>query len=171
MGCRRYANYKYKKNNFFLEDKNLVYNLKRKICKRCGKKNTYVTNSTACPYCGYFISKDNNDGFYAQIIKSFWTHEPWEYFKVVVKDKSVMGDYICLHGFVPQNELPFNLRNKIPENEIWIESGIDKTKDLTAILVHELAERLSMKLLKIDYDEAHEEIADPSEESVRDFSK
>jgi len=59
----------------------------------------------------------------------------------------------------------------IPENEIWIESGIDKTKDLTAILVHELAERLSMKLLKIDYDEAHEEIADPSEESVRDFSK
>ena len=41
-------------------------------------------------------------------------------FKVKIKPKSVMGDYIALHGLVPGNELPKRLRGKIPKNEVWI---------------------------------------------------
>jgi hypothetical protein len=45
-------------------------------------------------------------------------------FVVKVKPRSVMGDYIALHGLVPQNELPLNLRHKIPADEIWIREDI-----------------------------------------------
>jgi len=45
-------------------------------------------------------------------------------FFVKVKPRSIMGDYIAFHGLVPQNELPKNLRYKIPENEIWIRKDV-----------------------------------------------
>jgi hypothetical protein len=45
-------------------------------------------------------------------------------FKVVVKPRSVMGDYIALHGLLPQNELPESLRHKIPEDEIWMREDV-----------------------------------------------
>ena len=45
-------------------------------------------------------------------------------FTVVVKPRSVMGDYIALHGLCPQNELPENLRGKIPEDEIWMRQDV-----------------------------------------------
>ena len=45
-------------------------------------------------------------------------------FKVVVKPRSVMGDYIALHGLCPQNELPENMRGKIPEDEIWMRQDV-----------------------------------------------
>jgi hypothetical protein len=52
--------------------------------------------------------------------------------KVKVKSRKVMGDYICLHGLVPKQELPKKLRGKIPKKEIWMreqttnENGIRK---------------------------------------------
>jgi len=45
-------------------------------------------------------------------------------FKVVVKPASVMGDYIALHGLLPENELPYRFRHKIPKHEIWIRSDV-----------------------------------------------
>jgi hypothetical protein len=49
-------------------------------------------------------------------------------FKVVVKPRSVMGDYIALHGLCPQNELPENMRGKIPEDEIWMRQDVMMTQ-------------------------------------------
>jgi len=87
-----------------------------------------------------------------------WTHEPWEYFKVIVKDRSEMGDYICLHGFVPQNELPFNLRNKIPENEIWMRDDIyNDPPRRKEILTHEYVELDLMITYSMTYKDAHNE--------------
>ncbi len=92
-----------------------------------------------------------------QIIKSVWTHEPWLFFKVIVKSNEEMGDYIALHGLVPQNELPMHLRYKIPENEIWIRENvyadIERRK---SILAHEYAELDLMITHGISYKEAHE---------------
>jgi hypothetical protein len=90
-------------------------------------------------------------------------------FYVKVKPRSVMGDYIALHGLVPENELPVRLRHKIPEDEIWIrkdvyddpkrrerilqghekfEIGLMETRDLTYKQAHRRAE-LHEKLFKI----------------------
>jgi|GEM_PF-1407797 len=91
-----------------------------------------------------------------QIIKSVWTHEPWLYFKVIVKSVEEMGEYIALHGLVPQNELPLNLRYKIPENEIWIRENVyadfERRK---SILAHEYAELDLMVTKGLSYKEAH----------------
>ncbi len=91
-----------------------------------------------------------------QIIKSVWTHEPWLYFKVIVKSVEEMGDYIALHGLVPQNELPVSLRYKIPENEIWIRENVyadfERRK---SILAHEYAELDLMVTKGLSYKEAH----------------
>ena len=38
-----------------------------------------------------------------------------------------MGDYIALHGLVPENDLPAHLRHKIPEDEIWIRKDVYDT--------------------------------------------
>jgi len=93
-----------------------------------------------------------------QIIKSVWTHEPWLFFKVVVKSNEEMGDYIALHGLVPQNELPLHLRYKIPENEIWIRENVyADTKRRKSILAHEYAELDLMVTKGISYKEAHEQ--------------
>lgn len=94
---------------------------------------------------------------YQQIIKTVWTHEPWLYFKVIVKSKEVMGDYIALHGLVPQNEIPLHLRNKIPENEIWIRENVYADPERRkSILAHEYAELDLMITHGITYKEAHE---------------
>lgn len=94
---------------------------------------------------------------YQQIIKTVWTHEPWLYFKVIVKSNEVMGDYIALHGLVPQNEIPLHLRNKIPENEIWIRENVYADPERRkSILAHEYAELDLMITHGITYKEAHE---------------
>jgi hypothetical protein len=93
-----------------------------------------------------------------QIIKSVWTHEPWLFFKVVVKSNEEMGEYIALHGLVPQNELPLHLRYKIPENEIWIRENVYiDSERRKSILAHEYAELDLMITHGITYKEAHEQ--------------
>jgi hypothetical protein len=93
-----------------------------------------------------------------QIIKSVWTHEPWLFFKVVVKSNEEMGEYIALHGLVPQNELPLHLRYKIPENEIWIRENVYADSERRkSILAHEYAELDLMITHGITYKEAHEQ--------------
>ena len=101
---------------------------------------------------------DTQKAICQQIIKSVWTHEPWLYFKVIVKSVEEMGDYIALHGLVPQNELPVHLRYKIPENEIWIRENvyadIERRK---SILAHEYAELDLMITHGMSYKEAHQQ--------------
>lgn len=93
-----------------------------------------------------------------QIIKSVWTHEPWLFFKVVIKSNEEMGDYIALHGLVPQNELPMHLRYKIPVNEIWIRENIyNDIERRRSILAHEYAELDLMVTKGISYKEAHKQ--------------
>jgi len=93
-----------------------------------------------------------------QIIRSVWTHEPWLYFKVIVKSNEEMGEYIALHGLVPQNELPLQLRYKIPENEIWIRENVYADSERRkSILAHEYAELDLMVTRGIGYKEAHEQ--------------
>lgn len=104
----------------------------------------------------YKQKKDSEYAYYTQIIKSVWTHEPEKYFKVVRKSTEVMGEYIALHGFVPQNELPVHLRNKIPENEIWMREEIyDNLERRKRILTHEFVELDLMITYSISYKEAH----------------
>jgi len=95
--------------------------------------------------------------YYQEVIKSCWTHEPWLYFKVIVKSNEEMGEYIALHGLVPQNELPVHLRYKIPENEIWIRENVYADIDRRrSILAHEYAELDLMISQALTYKEAHE---------------
>ncbi len=69
-----------------------------------------------------------------------------------------MGDYIALHGLVPQNELPLHLRYKIPENEIWIRENVYADAERRkSILAHEYAELDLMVTKGISYKEAHEQ--------------
>ncbi len=98
-------------------------------------------------------------------------------FIVKVKPASVMGEYIALHGLVPQNELPEHLRYQIPEDEIWIredvyddpirreqilnghekfELGLMETKGLTYKQAHRIAE-LHEQVYKIEEELAHME--------------
>ena len=78
-------------------------------------------------------------------------------FKVVVKPRSVMGDYIALHGLLPQNELPENLRYKIPEDEIWMREDVfDDPKRRELILQgHEKYELALMETDGLTYKQAH----------------
>lgn len=95
--------------------------------------------------------------YYQEVIKSCWTHEPWLYFKVIVKSNEEMGEYIALHGLVPQNELPVPLRHKIPENEIWIRENVyADIERRRSILAHEYAELDLMISQALTYKEAHE---------------
>lgn len=76
--------------------------------------------------------------------------------KVRVKPNSVMGDYICLHWLVPNNELPKRFRNKIPKNEIWIRKDIwDNPLRRNATLLHEEAELERMVNGHLTYKQAH----------------
>jgi len=98
----------------------------------------------------------NEKVFYREVIKSCWTHEPWLYFKVIVKSNEDMGEYIALHGLVPQNELPVHFRYKIPENEIWIRENVyADIERRRSILAHEYAELDLMISYAMSYKEAH----------------
>jgi hemerythrin len=68
-----------------------------------------------------------------------------------------MGDYIALHGLVPQNELPENLRHKIPENEVWIRKDVyDNPRRRERILQdHEKFELELMETRGFSYKQAH----------------
>jgi len=79
-------------------------------------------------------------------------------FFVKVKPRSVMGDYIALHGLLPENELPVSLRHKIPENEIWIRKNVyDDPKRRERILQgHEKFELELMETKGLTYKKAHE---------------
>ena len=74
-----------------------------------------------------------------------------------VKPQSVMGDYIALHGLLPENELPVSLRHKIPENEIWIRKNVyDDPKRRERILQgHEKFELKLMETKGLTYKQAH----------------
>ena len=78
-------------------------------------------------------------------------------FKVVVKPISVMHDYIALHGLCPQNELPENMRYKIPEDEIWMRQDVyDNPKRRERILQgHEKYELSLMETKGLTYKQAH----------------
>jgi hypothetical protein len=78
-------------------------------------------------------------------------------FIVKVKPQSVMGDYIALHGLLPENELPVRLRHKIPENEIWIRKNVyDDPKRRERILQgHEKFELELMETRGLTYKQAH----------------
>jgi len=78
-------------------------------------------------------------------------------FTVVVKPRSVMGDYIALHGLCPQNELPLNMRGKIPENEIWMRQDVfENPKRRERILQgHEKYELSLMETKGLTYKQAH----------------
>jgi hypothetical protein len=78
-------------------------------------------------------------------------------FKVVVKPRSVMGDYIALHGLCPQNELPENMRGKIHEDEIWMRQDVyDDPKRRERILQgHEKYELTLMETEGLTYKQAH----------------
>lgn len=43
----------------------------------------------------------------------------------------------------------------IPAAEVWVEAGITDPADRAATVVHELAERVAMRDLGLDYDAAH----------------
>jgi hypothetical protein len=77
-------------------------------------------------------------------------------FKVVPKPRSIFGDYVALHGFLTDRDLPHNLRKgKIPRYEIWMREDIynDKIKrNLT--LIHEEAE-LKRMMCGMKYKDAH----------------
>ncbi len=68
-----------------------------------------------------------------------------------------MGDYIALHGLVPQNELPLNLRHKIPEDEIWIREDIynDPERRERVLQGHEKFELGLMETKRLTYKDAH----------------
>lgn len=67
-----------------------------------------------------------------------------------------MGDYIALHGKVPQNELPEHLRGKIPEDEIWIRRNVYNDKQRrNKILDHEECELNLMIKEDMTYKKAH----------------
>jgi len=80
-----------------------------------------------------------------------------KHFKVKIKPRSVMGDYIALHGLVPNNELPKKLRNKIPKNEVWIRKDcfVDHPIRQRRLLTHENHELGLMQNKGLTYKKAH----------------
>lgn len=78
-------------------------------------------------------------------------------FTVKVKPREVMGEYIALHGLVPQNELPEHLRHKIPEDEIWIREDVyeDPKRRDQILQGHEKYELALMETKGLTYKQAH----------------
>lgn len=67
-----------------------------------------------------------------------------------------MGEYIALHGLVPNNELPEHLHWKIPSNEIWIRRNVyDDKQRRNKILDHEECELNLMINQDMTYKKAH----------------
>jgi hypothetical protein len=126
------------------------------------EKKERKQDSSDLPSTSVNVTSESQGGvkdktYYLEVIKNCWTHEPWLYFKIVVKSIEEMGDYIALHGLVPQNELPVHLRYKIPENEIWIRENVyADIERRRSILAHEYAELDLMISNAMSYKEAHE---------------
>jgi hypothetical protein len=77
-------------------------------------------------------------------------------FSVKVKPTKLMGEYIALHGLVPNNELPVHLRWKIPRDEIWIRRDIyDDKEQRKKTLEHEECELMLMTYQNLTYKRAH----------------
>ncbi len=72
--------------------------------------------------------------------------------KVKIKSRSVMGDYIALHGLVPLNELPLSLRGKIPKDELWVREDHKLDSNL---YLHENNELFLMQEYGYTYKHAH----------------
>jgi hypothetical protein len=125
------------------------------------EKKERKQDSSDLPSTSVNVTSESQGGvkdktYYLEVIKNCWTHEPWLYFKIVVKSIEEMGDYIALHGLVPQNELPVHLRYKIPENEIWIRENVyADIERRRSILAHEYAELDLMISRAMSYKEAH----------------
>ena len=101
-------------------------------------------------------SKNIKKRHYTQRIKSLETRKPQFFFKVIVKTREIMRDYIALHGLAPQNELPLHLRYKIPKNEIWMREDIyNNIKRRERILTHEYVELYLMITYSMCYKKAH----------------
>jgi hypothetical protein len=84
---------------------------------------------------------------------------------VFCKPESVMKEYIALHGLMPQNELPFHLRGKIPRDQLWVRESrcYDTNRERKlALFSHEATEIALMKKYNFKYKQAHKiaEIAD-----------
>jgi len=80
------------------------------------------------------------------------------HFKVKRKSRKLMGDYIALHGLVPQNELPHHLRGKIPKDELWVREDRYDTRDFLKrrmLYVHEGHELKLMEEKDMTYKQAH----------------
>jgi hypothetical protein len=79
------------------------------------------------------------------------------YMKLLFKDKSVMGEYIAIHGLVPLSEYIFSGEEKIvPRNELWIRKDFVKNLEkLNQILWHEVEELKLMVEADYEYKEAH----------------
>jgi len=75
--------------------------------------------------------------------------------QIKIKSKDIMGDYIALHGLVPNNELPKWLHNKIPNNQIWIRQDVYDNKFRFPFI--RLHEKYETKLMKkgMKYKDAH----------------
>ena len=56
----------------------------------------------------------------------------------------------------------------IPEDEIWLEDTTEEGEDLLANIIHEFVERLLMKNLDIDYEQAHQ-LAATLEKDFREY--
>jgi hypothetical protein len=77
-------------------------------------------------------------------------------FKVIIKSKKEMKDYIALHGLVPDYELPNSMDSHIPINEVWIREDIYRNKDrFKRVLWHETEELKLMTTQGLHYKKAH----------------
>jgi hypothetical protein len=77
-------------------------------------------------------------------------------FIIIVKSPKVMGDYIALHGLLPDYELPKKMRGKIPKDQIWMRDDIWHNKSRRkCIEEHEKQELNLMIYHGYTYKEAH----------------
>ena len=78
-------------------------------------------------------------------------------FKIVIKPKEIMKDYIALHGLLTDLELPDSLDGgKIPHNEVWVREDIYQDKDrFKQVIWHETEELNLMTSQNITYKKAH----------------
>jgi hypothetical protein len=70
-----------------------------------------------------------------------------------------MGDYIALHGLLPKNELPENMRGKIPKDEIWMRQDVFENPERRERILqgHEKYELSLMETEGQTYKQAHRE--------------
>jgi hypothetical protein len=77
-------------------------------------------------------------------------------FKIIIKSKQQMKDYIALHGLVPDYELPNSMDGNIPVDEVWIREDVYQDKPrFKQILWHETEELKLMTQQGLHYKKAH----------------